>query len=140
MSMIEWAKALDDMVPDAPLAVVSIVCLSIVVANAALVVSAVHLRPSLLRALSKTLLGLWATATLMQKLEGWHTSPLHLMLHLALAGISIDSMRALWADWKHPVSAVCNHRCQAISCSMAGCPARHVLPVVRLAKRVDPNG
>lgn len=140
MSMIAWARALDDMVPDAPLAIISVACLTIVIVNAVLVVSALRLRPSLTRAAAKTLLGMWATVTLMQKLEGWHTSPLHLMLHLALAGISIDSMRALWADWKHPVSAVCNHRCQAISCSTAGCPARHVLPVVRLAKRVDPNG
>lgn len=140
MSMIAWARALDDMVPDAPLAIISVACLTIVIVNAVLVVSALRLRPSLTRAAAKTLLGMWATVTLMQKLEGWHTSPLHLMLHLALAGISIDSMRALWADWKHPVSAVCNHRCQAISCSMDGCPARHVLPVVRLAKRVDPNG
>ena len=134
MSAIELAKMWDDMVPDEPLAWVSIVCLLIVIVNAVLVVSALRLRPSLTRAAAKTLLGMWATVTLMQKLEGWHTSPLHLMLHLALAGISIDSMRALWADWKHPVSAVCNHRCQAISCSDRDCPMRQVLPIVRLPR------
>ena len=70
----------------------------------------------------------------MQKLEGWHTSPLHLMLHWPMAGISIDSMRGPMGRLKHPVSSVCNHRCQAISCRWVDAP-RHVLPVVRLAKR-----
>lgn len=134
MSAIELAKMWDDMVPDEPLAWVSIVCLLIVIAKAVAVVSAVRMRPRLLESIGMTLIGVVCVVMLMQKLEGWHTSPLYVTLHVGMALYFGSRLHALWVEWRNPPKSVCNRSCQGISCSDRDCPLRQVLPIVRLPR------
>lgn len=98
MTLTDSLRSIDDMAPDEPLALVSMICLSIVIMNCIAVASATKLRPSLALAVYESLLGIWATTMLCEKLETWHTSPLHLMLHLALAGLAVEGLIGLSAE------------------------------------------
>lgn len=121
---------MDDAAPDEPLAWVSIVCLIIVIAGSTATVFAGRLRPSLIRAIGAAGLAIVATVLLIDRFQRWHTAPLYVLLHLSLALIKFDSLRAMWREYRHGRTAVCTVGCQAISCDRTSCPSRRVLPIV----------
>lgn len=130
MMVMDWWRALDDATPGEPLAVVSIVSLSLVVTSCAINVFASRLRPSLLRAVGSAMLGVVASVLLIDRFQRWHTAPLYAILHLGLGLMSADNLRALWREYRHGRTAVCTVGCQAISCDRTQCTARRMLPIV----------
>lgn len=125
-------RSLDAMVPDEPAAWISIVCLPIIIINSIICVSAVRLRPSFWRAAFSAALGMWATVVLATKIETWHTSPLHLLLHLSLAGNALTNLAQMLRERREAAGGhMCNEDCRIISCSVVGCPYRQPLPVFR---------
>lgn len=83
----------------AGLAHISLFCLSVVVITMALSIFSFEQRTSVLRSLGHVLLGLWAISRIETKLETMHTTPEHLMLHIALALVCFDTLRR-WVKHK----------------------------------------
>lgn len=128
--VMAWWHAVDELVPDEPLAVFSIVCLSILFASSMSTVFATRLRPSLIRSVGAAVVAVVACILVVDKFQRWHTAPLYALLHGGLALMSIDTLRALWREATQPRDCVCTVSCQAISCSVKTCKKRRVFPIV----------